>query len=113
MIRRLLLPALLLVFAGCGDATTLTGPQAEAAFERARAEMAEGAEINIRGTPSGSDRSPLIFIDGEPADTTDAALRRLTPEDIGRIEVIKGVVARETYGEDGANGVIRIFTKRH
>jgi outer membrane receptor for ferrienterochelin and colicin len=111
MIRRALLSSLL-VLAACGDATTLIGPEAEAAFERARAEIAEGAEINIRGTPSGY-RSPMIFIDGEPADTTDEALRRLSPEDIERIEVIKGVVARETYGEDGANGVIRIFTKRH
>ena len=65
---------------------------------------------------------PLVYLDGvrvpwwpEPGhgDTGGFAdpLGRLRPEDIERIEVIKGADAREIYGEEAASGVIQVFTK--
>lgn len=39
-------------------------------------------------------------------------LSSIRPDDIDRIEVIKGEAARATYGEDATAGVIQIFTKK-
>lgn len=109
-----LLAALVVALGACGDSTTLTGPQAEVAFERARAEVADGERLDIRGTRvPDPEKVPLIFVDGVVAEVSGGSLEGITPEDIDRIEVIKGVAAREQFGEEGANGVIRIFTRRN
>ncbi len=54
---------------------------------------------------------PLVIVDGEPLEGGYAVLRRLNPDDIARIEVVKGDAAVEMWGVRAANGVIQIFTK--
>ena len=63
--------------------------------------------IQIRGTPGVQ---PLIFVDGVELEAGSAALSSLNPDDIDRIEVIKGEAAADLYGERAENGVIQIFT---
>lgn len=85
-----------------------------------------GAELNIRGLTSiNGRRSPLIYVDGVRVGTEDGAfdpstgetgvmtaLGSISPQDIERIEVIKGAAASTLYGTDATAGVIQIFTKR-
>ncbi|HYX09989.1 MAG TPA: TonB-dependent receptor plug domain-containing protein, partial [Bacteroidales bacterium] len=69
-----------------------------------------GNSIVIRGINSfylSSD--PLILIDGVPSNM--GAFRTISPEDVERIEVLKGASA-SIYGSRGANGVIAVYTKR-
>ncbi|MGH7506304.1 MAG: TonB-dependent receptor plug domain-containing protein, partial [Longimicrobiales bacterium] len=83
-----------------------------------------GATIKIRGINSVSqDAQPLIYVDGvRIANQPTRAgwggraflspLQDIAPEDIARIEVVKGAAATTLYGTEAANGVIQIFTKR-
>lgn len=66
--------------------------------------------MRIGGT-LGDGPQPLIFVDGVELDAGSAALTSLNPDDIERIEVIKGTAAAELFGEDAEGGVIQIFTK--
>jgi TonB-linked SusC/RagA family outer membrane protein len=88
------------------------------------------ARINLRGAASVSlSNEPLVFIDGvrveaRPRDLivaystegvggqTVSALNDLNPDDIERIEVVKGPAAATLYGADASAGVIQIITKR-
>ena len=58
------------------------------------------------------DSRPVIYVDGVRVDEGTSGLNALLPDGIDRIEVIKGEDARKKYGEEGANGVILIFTKK-
>jgi len=80
-----------------------------------------GSQIIIRGSASISQRqSPLIYVDGVRIDnrTEDAGsvstdrLMDINPQDIERIEVIKGAAAATLFGTEASSGVIQIFTKR-
>lgn len=82
-----------------------------------------GASIRIRGITSVTQTNkPLIYIDGIRADDSSLALgvggaqpTRLTdinPNDIERIEIVKGAAATTLYGTEASNGVVQIFTKR-
>jgi TonB-dependent SusC/RagA subfamily outer membrane receptor len=53
---------------------------------------------------------PLIIVDGVIMSDPDA-IDALNPDEIDRIEVIKGDAARALYGERAAGGVIQITTK--
>lgn len=55
----------------------------------------------------GEGGKPLFVIDGEIVDE----ISDLEPNDIERINVLKGNSAKELYGEKGNEGVIEIFTK--
>ena len=87
-----------------------------------------GARIRIRGANSVSlSNEPMIVIDGvrvlggatgiesnsigvggqEPSRFND-----INPEEIERVEILKGPAASALYGTAGANGVIQITTKR-
>ncbi len=73
----------------------------------------KGATVRIRSSgsfmPGGE---PTIYIDGVRVDgNREEALQRLSPDQIDRIEVIKGDAAKERYGSEAANGVIEIVTK--
>lgn len=89
-------------------------------------------KLQIRGITSFSmDQRPVIYIDGVridnqrgisgAADGTSCCsfdgnvgadrLSDLNPNDIERIEVIKGAAATTLYGTQATNGVIQIFTK--
>ncbi|MBS1610441.1 MAG: SusC/RagA family TonB-linked outer membrane protein, partial [Bacteroidetes bacterium] len=69
----------------------------------------DGATINIRGTNTLGNSSPLVVIDGIP--DRDGGLGRLNPRDIDNISVLKDASAA-IYGARAANGVILITTKR-
>ena len=53
---------------------------------------------------------PLIFVNGDFSGQVVSDLD-LNPDDIDRIEVLKGPAAMEIYGARAAYGVIQIFTK--
>ena len=55
--------------------------------------------------------APLVFIDDEPVGRM-TSLDSLNALNIKRIEIIKGAAAREIYGDEAANGVIKIYLKK-
>jgi len=69
----------------------------------------DGARVNIRGTNTLGNSSPLIVIDGVP--DRDGGFGRLSPQDIESISVLKDASAA-IYGARAANGAILITTKR-
>ncbi|MXW10611.1 MAG: TonB-dependent receptor plug domain-containing protein [Gammaproteobacteria bacterium] len=111
----------------------LANPEAEVSADgsltpQARAEQVEAARqaaaerlgsYNVRPRP-------LIFIDGMEVSNSNLSLEAgqytvktdpyspltsLNPDDIERIEVIKGSAATDLFGDWAENGVIQIFTK--
>ena len=85
---------------------------------------AGGISVRLRGpsTVSGSS-DPLYIIDGVIVDNSSPQLLDLggysqnrlvdiSPNDVERIEVIKGAAAAAIYGSRANNGVVQIFTKR-
>lgn len=82
--------------------------------------------VHVRRTPSGgfsvrvggpnsfiSNEEPLYIIDGTPVNVApDRGLYWLSPADVARIEVLKDPATTSMYGVRGANGVIKITTKR-
>src|SRR6185503_5768171 len=94
-------------------------------------EFGQSNAIRLRGNHSMTmSNSPLIYIDGiqirsvppPRISATDHVQRSsniqvdplgaLNPNDIERIEIIKGSAATTLYGTEAAGGVIQIFTKR-
>lgn len=85
-----------------------------------------GSQILIRGLNSIEGRNrPLIYLDGirmndrgayeSSGNTSDQAatvLNSINPQDIERIEIIKGAAASTIYGTEASAGVIQIFTKQ-
>jgi len=93
-------------------------------------EFGQSSAIRLRGNSSMTmSNSPLIYIDGiqvrsQPPPRISATdhvqrssniqvdpLADLNPNDIERIEIIKGSAATTLYGTEAAGGVIQIFTK--
>lgn len=71
----------------------------------------QGAFFQIRSATSiANGQAPLIILDGVFVGGT--TLADINPEDIERIEVLKGSAGASLYGSQAANGVIQIFTKR-
>ncbi len=73
-----------------------------------------GLQIRIR---SGSNSfllssEPLFVVDDTPVPPFAGAIPFLNPYDIERIEVLKNPADVAIYGMRGANGVVRITTKR-
>ncbi|HMC00788.1 MAG TPA: TonB-dependent receptor plug domain-containing protein, partial [Flavobacteriaceae bacterium] len=52
---------------------------------------------------------PLIIIDGNEA--SEEEMKKLDPDEIEKMEVLKGNSATKEYGEKGENGVVLITTK--
>ena len=92
-----------------------------------------GRELRIRGVDTFyTDVRPVVYIDGVRVDTNKAdwgwmagvtccffsggagedRLGDLNPEEIDRIEVLKGPAAATLFGSEASAGVIQIFTKR-
>jgi len=97
------------------------------------AQLGQGRQIRLRGNSSISmTNQPIIFVDGirmmdgafprvrsaavapqgRGAQITASPLDNINPNDIDRIEVIKGSAATTLYGTEASAGVIQIFTKR-
>src|SRR5438309_5963743 len=64
---------------------------------------------NTQPCPSTDAPGPLIVVDGT---ITHYALADISPQDIERVEVVKGAAASSLYGSNAANGVVQVFTKR-
>lgn len=85
-----------------------------------------GVSVRLRGTSSIiSGSEPLYIVDGVIVDNSSDQLidlgarsnvqnrlADLDPNDIERIEVIRGAAAAALYGSRANNGVVQIFTKR-
>jgi TonB-dependent starch-binding outer membrane protein SusC len=85
-----------------------------------------GFSVRLRGTSSIiSGSEPLYIVDGVIVDNSSAQLidlgarsnlqnrlADLNPNDIERIEVIRGAAAAALYGSRANNGVVQIFTRR-
>ena len=96
------------------------------------AEAGQGKQIRLRGNSSVSmTNNPIIYIDGirmrsealpivnsldtgsgRGARVSASPLDNLNPNDIDRIEIIKGSAATTLYGTEASAGVIQVFTKR-
>jgi TonB-dependent SusC/RagA subfamily outer membrane receptor len=72
-----------------------------------------GISIRIRGsgTINGSEE-PLYVVDGMTVPQGSGGIFFLNPNDIARIEVLKSAGEIAEYGVQGANGVVRITTKK-
>ena len=96
--------------------------------------IGSGRELRIRGADSieHTRQRPLVLIDGVRVDTEklewgamlgvtccyfsggagEDRLSDLSPEEIDRVEVLKGPAAAALFGVEGSGGVIHVFTKR-
>ncbi len=54
-------------------------------------------------------KTPLYILDGKPVES----INTIAPNDIESVNVIKGAMATEKYGEKGANGVVEIISKKN
>jgi TonB-dependent starch-binding outer membrane protein SusC len=110
----------------------LQGRVAGATIREGSGNSGSAVDIRLRGNVSVSmSNQPLIYIDGVrvrseayPVNTSGdgrgigassdppGPLASLNPDDIERIEVVKGPAATTLYGTEAAAGVIQIFTRR-
>ncbi|WP_324371435.1 TonB-dependent receptor [Pedobacter sp.] len=80
------------------------------AYQRGGEPGQDNANFFIRGiTTFGTNRNPLILIDGVELSSTDLA--RLNPDDINSFSIMKDATATALYGARGANGVVLVTTK--
>ncbi len=97
--RVLLILPVLAMAAGC-DARRISGPEAQRVVVQAKTARASVAS------------GPVIwFVDGVRL-VSDQAVQALDPSAIESIQIVKGTVAKSTYGSEGARGVILITTQR-
>lgn len=102
----------------------LTGKLAGALIQQNSGNPAGGATIRLRGTGTVlGDADPLYMVDGVIVNNDSPELIRLgggaqnrlidlNPNDVERIEIVKGAAAAALYGSRANNGVVQIFTKR-
>jgi TonB-dependent SusC/RagA subfamily outer membrane receptor len=102
----------------------LSGKLSGALISQNSGNPAGGISVTLRGTSTVFGSSdPLYIIDGVIVDNSSPELIDLggyaqnrlvdiNPNDIERIEVIKGAAAAALYGSRASNGVVQIFTKK-
>jgi TonB-linked SusC/RagA family outer membrane protein len=86
-----------------------------------------GGRITVRGGTSLTlDNEPLLYVDGVRASNAQATgpmsqffspgpiarINDLDPDDIERVEIIKGPAAATLYGTEASTGVINVITKQ-
>jgi TonB-dependent starch-binding outer membrane protein SusC len=73
-----------------------------------------GVNVRIRGGANSflGSNEPLYVVDGTPLPSGTGGIVFLNPYDIETIEVLKNPVDVGIYGIRGANGVVKITTKR-
>lgn len=89
--------------------------------------VGSGGRITVRGGTSLSlDNEPLLYVDGVRASNAQATgpvsqffspgpiarINDLDPDDIERVEIIKGPAAATLYGTEASTGVINVITKQ-
>lgn len=110
----------------------LAGRVAGASVMQSAGVIGAGSSIRLRGNTSVAlSNQPLIYVDGvrtrsdeypknvppsgsslRSSHVNASPLNDINPEDIERIEILKGAAASTLYGTEAAAGVIQIFTKR-
>ena len=92
--------------------------------EKVSGNVGSGIRFNVRsGGGLNGDEQPLIILDGIRIDNSRfsgagvggqglGTLVDLNPEDIEKIEVLKGPAGAASYGTSGSNGVVLITTKK-
>lgn len=102
---------------------SLQGKLAGVRIQQSSGDPAGGTDIRLRGTGTVLGAAgPLIVLDGviisndspeliQIGGTTQNRLLDVNPNDIARIEVVKGAAAAALYGSRANNGVMQIFTK--
>jgi len=102
----------------------LAGKISGALIQQNSGDPAGGFSVRLRGTGTFlGQASPLYIVDGvivnndspELIDVGGTATNRLAdlnPNDIARIEIVKGAAAAALYGSRANNGVVQIFTKK-
>ncbi|MEO1050321.1 MAG: SusC/RagA family TonB-linked outer membrane protein [Bacteroidota bacterium] len=92
-------------------ATGLQGKVAGVRVNGVSGQPGQSAFFQIRGANSlATGQQPLIIVDGVFLNGSNLA--DINPEDIEKVEVLKGSAGASLYGSQAANGVIQIFTKR-
>ena len=66
----------------------------------------------ISSINNSQSNEPLVIVDGMPIRSSGSSLGDLNPNDIENMSVLKGAAASALYGQEAANGVIMITTKR-
>jgi TonB-linked SusC/RagA family outer membrane protein len=95
---------------GASALVALQGKVAGARLIPTSAQPGGEVAIRLRGATSiGGRQDPLFIVDGV---ITAFGLADIAPEDVERVEVIKGAAASSLYGSNAANGVVQVFTKR-
>jgi len=111
---------------GAVDLTAaLSGKITGAMISQTSGSPAGSISVRLRGNSTiNASAEPLYIIDGVIVDNSSFELVTvgsggvqnrlvdLNPNDIERIEVIKGAAAAAIYGSRASNGVVQIFTKR-
>ena len=102
----------------------LTGKLAGALIQQNSGNPGGGVTIRLRGTGTVLGAAdPLYVVDGVIVNNDSPELIRLgggsqnrlidlNPNDVERIEIVKGAAAAALYGSRANNGVVQIFTKR-
>ncbi len=114
--------------APAADGSSLDASAWRGTHPRGMAELMEGrfAGVDVRSVPGGGvsirirgvsslmlGTEPLYVVDGMPELVgPGGALEGLSPDDIERIEVLRGPAAAGLWGGQAANGVILITTRR-
>ncbi len=71
----------------------------------------QGAYLQLRSANSiANGQQPLILLDG--IYLNGSSLADINPEDIEKVEVLKGAAGASLFGSQAANGVVQFFTKR-
>ena len=66
----------------------------------------------ISSINTSQSNEPLVIVDGMPIRGSGSSLGDLNPNDIENMSVLKGAAASALYGQEAANGVIMITTKK-
>ena len=95
---------------GANALVAIQGKVAGARLVPLSAQPGSEVAIRLRGATSiGGRQDPLFIVDGV---ISRFGLADIAPEDVERVEIVKGAAASSLYGSDAANGVVQVFTKR-
>ena len=96
-------------------ANTLQGKVAGLQVSQGGSSPNASSQIIVRAISSintSQSNEPLIIIDGMPVRGAGTSLGDLNANDIENMSVLKGAAASALYGQEAANGVIMITTKK-
>ncbi|MFB9841536.1 M56 family metallopeptidase [Mucilaginibacter ginsenosidivorans] len=87
---------------------TVAPKAADKVYITGKDKKSTGITYVVRDAGSEGGTEPLIVVDGK----TVQSIKKVDPDDISSIQVLKDKAAKDTYGEKGKNGVIVITTKK-